>query len=82
MMYGAKVVYRSVDGFRKARTFKSLKGAQKFAQHYLGETPTFGTGYAVSDDGVGKVTVSGYFANGDYATVGMLFPKAAGSLFA
>jgi len=53
------VRYSSVDGFRKTRTFKTLKGAQKFATKYVGETPEFGSYYAVSFDGVGKITVSG-----------------------
>jgi hypothetical protein len=60
-----------VDGFRKTRSFQSLKGAQKFAQEWVGETPEISRtfGYAVSADGIGKVTVRG-------ATLLDLFPDA------
>ena len=62
-----KVNYRSVDGHSKSATFKTLSGAQKFAQGWIGKTPTMGRGrfrgevedYAVSDDGIGKITVTG-----------------------
>jgi hypothetical protein len=63
-----KVYYQSVDHCRKTRSFKTLAGAQKFAQAWVGETPELGTFYAVSADGVGKVTVSG-------ASLKALFPK-------
>lgn len=53
------VRYSAVDGFRMTRTFKTLRGAQRFAQRYVGEFPEQGRGYAVSDDGVGKVTCTG-----------------------
>jgi hypothetical protein len=63
------VRYLAVDGFSKTRRFKTLAGAQKFAQHYLGEHPEFyeRSWYAVSFDGVGRVTVEG-------ATLADLFP--------
>jgi hypothetical protein len=53
------VRYSAVDGFSKSRTFKTLAGARKFAQGYVGAHPEIGLGYAVAGDGVGKVTVRG-----------------------
>jgi hypothetical protein len=53
------VTYSSVDGYRSRRTFKTHPAAKRFAVRYVGQTPEFGPGYAVADDGIGKVTVSG-----------------------
>jgi hypothetical protein len=53
------VRYQSIDRFSKTRTFKTLAGAQKFAQNWVGKTPDLGSSYAVSEDGIGKITVSG-----------------------
>ena len=67
-----KVKYSSIDGYHKYATFKTLKGAQKFAQKWVGEHPDigmgFGAGYAVSYDGIGKIEVAGD------ATLKDLFP--------
>ena len=52
-----KVRYSAVDGFSKRKSFKSLKGARKYAIEMLGKYPSFGSYYAVSDDGVGKIEV-------------------------
>jgi hypothetical protein len=49
----------SIDGFRKTRKFKTLDGARKFAVSYAGQSPEFGMGYAISDDGVCKITCDG-----------------------
>jgi hypothetical protein len=65
-----KVRYSTVDGFKKARTFKTLKGARDFAHHFLGKHPDLGTSYAISSDGIGKITVQG-------ASLADLFPAAA-----
>jgi len=54
-----RVRYESIDHFSKTRRFKTLKGAQKFAQHWVGETPEMGSFYAVSGDGIGKITCEG-----------------------
>jgi hypothetical protein len=54
-----KVKYSSVDGYNKVRSFKTLTGARKFAQEWVGKNPDLGSYYAVSDDGVGKITVNG-----------------------
>jgi hypothetical protein len=63
-----KVVYTSIDYFRKARSFKTVAGAKKFAHKYVGAHPEIGVGYAVSSDGIGKVTVQG-------ATLAEIFPE-------
>jgi hypothetical protein len=65
-----KVTYSSVDGFRETRSFKTLDRARVYAHHFVGETPETGRYYAVSGDGVGKVTVRG-------ATLIDIFPKLA-----
>jgi hypothetical protein len=62
------VYYSAVDGFKKTRKFKTIKGAQKFAQGYIGEHPDMGRTYAVSFDGVGKIEVEG-------TTLESLFPS-------
>ena len=54
-----KITYRSVDGFSKYGRFKTLKGARRFAHKWVGEHPEIGFNYAVSFDGIGKITVSG-----------------------
>lgn len=53
------VHYSSIDHFHKRRTFKTLAGAHKFAVNYVGENPDMGSSYAVSFDGIGKITVEG-----------------------
>ena len=63
-----KVRYSSVDSYRKTAKFKTLKGAQKFAQDWVGKHPEIGSTYAVSSDGIGKVTVEG-------ASLAELFPE-------
>jgi len=64
-----KVRYSSIDRCVKTGKFKTLAGAQRFAQKYVGESPEMGTGYAVSGDGVGKIVVVSGCALSD------LFPK-------
>jgi len=53
--------YQSLDRFSRTRRFKTLAGAQKFAQKWVGQHPEISEAfrYAVSFDGVGKVTCSG-----------------------
>lgn len=63
-----KVSYRSVDGHTTTRTFKTLKGAQKFAHYWVGAHPEIGSTYAVSGDGIGKIMAHG-------ATLRELFPE-------
>jgi hypothetical protein len=62
------VRYQAIDGYKQSRRFKSLDGARRYAAERVGATPTIGSHYAVSDDGVGKVTVNG-------ATIHDLFPN-------
>lgn len=65
------VTYNSIDCYRGTRrVFKTLEGARKFAQKWVGEAPEMGSYYAVSGDGVGKVTCEG-------CTLYDLFPKLA-----
>lgn len=52
-----KLRYSSVDGGWKLKSFKSLKGARKYAQYWLGKNPEMGSTYAVSGDGIGKIEV-------------------------
>lgn len=54
-----QVTYTSIDRYRKDSTFKTLAGAQKFATRWVGARPELGTWYAVSGDGVGKITCTG-----------------------
>jgi hypothetical protein len=67
-----KVRYTSIDRCNTTRTFKTIEGARKFAQHWVGETPELGAqrSYAVSFDGIGKVVCTG-------CTLMDLFPKLA-----
>jgi hypothetical protein len=54
-----KVTYTSIDHCRKVGTFKTLAGARTFAQKWVGKRAEIGSAYAISDDGVGKITVDG-----------------------
>lgn len=53
------VNYCAVDGYSQSKKFKTLLGAQKFAQKWIGEDADVGSFYAVSTDGVGRITCSG-----------------------
>lgn len=53
------VRYSSIDGARKAKRTTDIAKARAFAVQWVGEHPDFGTSYAVSFDGVGKITVEG-----------------------
>ena len=64
------VHYTSIDGVSKRRSFHTVEAARGFATHWVGATPELGSWYAVSFDGVGKVTVEG-------ATLEDLFPALA-----
>jgi len=71
-MMQIKVRYSSIDRFGQSRTFKTLKGARRFAHKWIGEHPEIATfhHYAVSYDGIGKITVTG-------CTLAELFPEGA-----
>jgi hypothetical protein len=64
-----RVTYSTVDGYRVYRTFKTLKGASRFAVKWIGETPEVSTtfNYAVGPSGCSKITSN--------IPVGDLFPK-------
>jgi hypothetical protein len=72
MTFPIVVTYTSLDRCYLRRSFKTLDGAKKFAHERVGPHPTTSQafGYAVSDDGIGKVTVSG-------ATMEEVFPPPA-----
>jgi hypothetical protein len=54
-----KITYTSIDGVRKTRSFKTSQAARRFAIKMVGPQDAEGGDYAVSADGVGKVTWSG-----------------------
>lgn len=62
------VRYSTIDRFSKRAKFKTLAGARKFAHHWVGAHPEIGSYYAVSGDGIGRITVSG-------ASLADLFPE-------
>jgi hypothetical protein len=53
------ILYTAVDGFTSRRSFRGLDGAKKFSQKMVGAHPEICEHYAVSSDGIGKVTVRG-----------------------
>lgn len=65
-----KLRVNTIDRFSQTRTFKTLKGAQKFAAKWVGEHPDTSESfnYAVSGDGVCKVTAVNF-------RIGELYPE-------
>jgi hypothetical protein len=53
------IYYRAIDGAHDKKVFHSLKYARNYAHKWVGEHAEFGHGYAISDDGIGKITVEG-----------------------
>jgi hypothetical protein len=55
------VYYSSIDGVQLKEVCADLQHAREWAHYWVGPHPTIGTigKYAVSDDGVGKVSVAG-----------------------
>jgi hypothetical protein len=49
--------YTSIDHINRRRSFKTLEGARAYAVKQVGEYPEMGGTYAVSGDGIGKITV-------------------------
>lgn len=68
------IIYTSIDGVNKVRHCETIAGARAWAMYWVGECPELGLYYAVSADGVGKVTVSGL-------TIHDLFPEHAEYVF-
>ena len=62
-----RISYSAIDGFRTHRTFRTLAGASAFARGYVGDHPEMSRTYAISGDGVGKITYTG-------CTLAELFP--------
>jgi hypothetical protein len=62
-----QVRYSTCDGVRIAKRFKSLAGARRFAQKWVGAHPDIGSAYAVSSDGIGIISV-------DNVSLADLFP--------
>jgi len=53
------VSYTAIDGCKKKGTYKTLKGARAFAHKWVGKDVSMCGWYAVSCDGIGKITVDG-----------------------
>lgn len=51
--------YKATDGASKSAKFATIKGAQAFAHKWVGATPELAHSYAVSGDGVGRITWKG-----------------------
>jgi hypothetical protein len=60
--------YVTIDGVNRTRQFRTLRGAQRYAQKWMGETPEIGSFYAVSFDGIATLTAYGI-------SLRELFPK-------
>jgi hypothetical protein len=58
-----KLYFSTIDGCRNVKRFKTLAGARKAAHERVGRYPEIGSTYAVSGDGVVKVTVAGCSLN-------------------
>lgn len=54
-----KLRFSTIDGIRKTKRFKTVAGARKAAQDWLGKDAVIGGYYAISGDGVVKVTAEG-----------------------
>jgi hypothetical protein len=53
------VYYSAIDGARETKTFKTMEKAREYSIAWVGEHAEFGSGYAISDDGIGKIQVEG-----------------------
>jgi hypothetical protein len=69
------VRYSAVDGFRQTRKFKTVSGARRYAEKWVGASPDMGNFYAVSSDGVGTISVSGIRV-GQLFGIERIFPEA------
>ena len=54
-----KTTYRAIDGYTEEQVFSDLDDAITYAHKQIGSKVEIGSGYAVSYDGVGKITVIG-----------------------
>jgi hypothetical protein len=62
------VTHVSCDRSRTRRRYKTLAAARRYAHERVGPHPEFGSGYAVSDDGISTIYVEG-------TTLAALFPE-------
>jgi len=62
-----KVTYTSFDGVKEVQRFGTVAGASGYARKWVGDHPTIGSTYAISDD-IGKIEVTG-------ANLKELFPQ-------
>lgn len=53
------VSYASIDGYHLTRRYRTLAGAARFAVMWIGADADIGASYAVSADGIGRITVEG-----------------------
>ena len=54
-----QITYYSIDNYQESHNFDTIEAAQEYSHSWIGEAPTFGRGYAISDDGIGKIVVRG-----------------------
>jgi len=59
MIEKIKVHYTASDGYRETKSFRSIVGASRYSRKTIGDFPEMGSYYAVSGDGVGKITCEG-----------------------
>jgi hypothetical protein len=53
-----RVHYNAIDHFSQSRSFKTLAAARRYAQKWVGPHPDTTGWYAVSFDGVGRITAN------------------------
>jgi hypothetical protein len=54
-----QVLYQAIDGYSETRGYATVEAAREWPQRMIGAHPDMGSHYAVSFDGVGKVSVAG-----------------------
>ncbi len=71
------VRFETMDGCNKSKKFVTLKGAQRYAQERLGETPdiSWQFHYAVGSFGDAKITVHGEDKDGKPISIFDLYPR-------
>ncbi len=72
-----KIHYESIDGYRKSKTFRSLLAAAGWAHGWVGPHAELGSNYAISADGIGKITCEGCMLASlfDLDALGIKLPK-------
>jgi len=54
-----KIFYESIDGYTEAKEFTDIIKAKEYAKECVGSYYNIGFFYAISNDGVGKITCEG-----------------------